>query len=98
LDLQTLYAPVQGNARAKKWEWVGRGVVGRVWGTFGIAWEMQMRKIPNKKRKKEKKTKKRIVSTDTVFPYKNSTHFKKTRLMRTKMKKKRLNTLHKQKD
>jgi hypothetical protein len=28
LDLQTLYAPVQGNARAKKWEWVGRGVGG----------------------------------------------------------------------
>jgi hypothetical protein len=25
--LQTLYASVQGNARAKKWEWVGRGVV-----------------------------------------------------------------------
>jgi hypothetical protein len=24
LDLQTLYAPVQGNARAKKGEWVGR--------------------------------------------------------------------------
>jgi hypothetical protein len=24
--LQTLYAPVQGNARAKKWEWVGRGL------------------------------------------------------------------------
>jgi hypothetical protein len=23
--LQTLYAPVQGNARAKKWEWVDRG-------------------------------------------------------------------------
>jgi hypothetical protein len=23
--LQTLYAPVQGNARAKKWELVGRG-------------------------------------------------------------------------
>jgi hypothetical protein len=21
-----LYAPVQGNARAKKWEWMGRGV------------------------------------------------------------------------
>jgi hypothetical protein len=38
---QTLYAPVQGNARAKKWEWVGRGVGGgRVWGTFGIALEM----------------------------------------------------------
>jgi hypothetical protein len=25
LDLQTLYAPVQGNVRAKKGEWVGRG-------------------------------------------------------------------------
>ena len=25
LVLQTLYAPVQGNARAMKWEWVGRG-------------------------------------------------------------------------
>jgi hypothetical protein len=24
LVVQTLYAPVQGNARAKKWEWVGR--------------------------------------------------------------------------
>jgi hypothetical protein len=34
---QTLYAPVQGNARAKKWEWVGRGVWG---GTFGIALEV----------------------------------------------------------
>jgi hypothetical protein len=26
LDIQTLYSPVQGNARAKKWEWVGREV------------------------------------------------------------------------
>ena len=26
LVLQTLYASVQGNARAKKWEWVARGV------------------------------------------------------------------------
>jgi hypothetical protein len=25
LVLQTLHALVQGNARAKKWEWVGRG-------------------------------------------------------------------------
>ena len=34
-------ASVQGNARAKKWEWVGRGVGGgRVWGAFGIALEM----------------------------------------------------------
>jgi hypothetical protein len=28
LDIQTLYAPVQGNTRAKKREWVGRGVGG----------------------------------------------------------------------
>jgi hypothetical protein len=27
LVLQTLYALVQGNARAKKWEWVGREMV-----------------------------------------------------------------------
>jgi hypothetical protein len=26
--MQTLYAPVQGNARAKKWEWMGREVEG----------------------------------------------------------------------
>jgi hypothetical protein len=26
LVVQTLYAPVQGNARAKKWEWAGRGI------------------------------------------------------------------------
>jgi hypothetical protein len=37
LDTQTVYAPVQGNARAKKWEWVGREVGERVWGTFEIA-------------------------------------------------------------
>jgi hypothetical protein len=53
--MQTLYAPVQGNARAKKWEWVGRGVGGKVWGTFGIALEMKMRKISNKKYLKGKK-------------------------------------------
>jgi hypothetical protein len=40
LDMQTLYAPVQGNVRAKKWEWVGRGVGGMVWGTFGTTLEM----------------------------------------------------------
>jgi hypothetical protein len=41
LVLQTLSASVQGNARAKKWEWVDRGVgAGRVWGTFGITLEM----------------------------------------------------------
>jgi hypothetical protein len=29
-----------GERQGKKWEWVGRGVGGRVWGTFGIALEM----------------------------------------------------------
>jgi hypothetical protein len=51
-----LYMPQYGgNARAKKWE-VGRGVGrGRVWGTFGIAFEMQMKKMPNLKKKLKKK-------------------------------------------
>jgi hypothetical protein len=40
LFIQTLYASVQWNARAKKWELVGRGVGERLWGTFGIALEM----------------------------------------------------------
>jgi hypothetical protein len=35
LDRQTLYAPVQGNARAKKWEWVGKGVGGGHGGLWG---------------------------------------------------------------
>ena len=34
LDLETLYAPVQGNARAKKGEWVGRGLGGEGMGDF----------------------------------------------------------------
>ena len=29
-----------GEHQAKKWEWVGRGLGGRVWGAFGIALEM----------------------------------------------------------
>jgi hypothetical protein len=40
LVLQTLYASVQGNSMAKKWEWVGRGVGRGIWGTFEIAFEM----------------------------------------------------------
>jgi hypothetical protein len=48
LVVQTLSASVQGKARAKKWEWVGRGMGARVWGTFEIALEMLMRKIHNK--------------------------------------------------
>ena len=34
IGLQTLYASVQGNARAKKSEWVGRGVGGEGMGDF----------------------------------------------------------------
>jgi hypothetical protein len=37
--LQTLPASVQGNARAKKWEWVGRGMevegMGDFWDSTG---------------------------------------------------------------
>jgi hypothetical protein len=40
LDTQTLYAPVQGNARAKKIGMGGEESGGRVWGTFEIALEM----------------------------------------------------------
>jgi hypothetical protein len=35
--MQTLYTSVQGNARAKKWEWVGRGVC--VWEGMGEFWD-----------------------------------------------------------
>jgi hypothetical protein len=52
--LQTLYAPVQGNARDKNWEWVGAGQVEGI-GNFGIAFEMYITKISNKKGKKKKK-------------------------------------------
>jgi hypothetical protein len=34
LDLQTLYDPVQGNARAKEWEWGGEGSGGEGMGDF----------------------------------------------------------------
>jgi hypothetical protein len=38
--MQTLYASVQGYTRAKKWEWVGRGVgvgegMGDIWDNIG---------------------------------------------------------------
>jgi hypothetical protein len=53
---QTLYAPVQENARAKKQEWVGRGAGQRKGiGNFGIAFEIYIKKIPNKKLKKKNK-------------------------------------------
>ena len=39
IGLQTLYAPAQGKARAKKWEWVCRGVgeegMGDFWDSIG---------------------------------------------------------------
>jgi hypothetical protein len=40
IGLANFIYPVQGNARAKKGEWVGRGLGGWVWGTFGIALKM----------------------------------------------------------
>jgi hypothetical protein len=40
LVLQTLYASVRGKARAKKWDWGGGELGRRIWGTFGIAFEM----------------------------------------------------------
>jgi hypothetical protein len=47
--LQTLYAPVQRNARAKNRSgWVGEQGEGRVQGTFRIAFEMYIKKISNK--------------------------------------------------
>jgi hypothetical protein len=46
LDTQTLYAPVQGDARAKKWEWVGRevggGGLGDFWDSIGNVIEENM--------------------------------------------------------
>jgi hypothetical protein len=51
---------LEADTRAKKWEWVGRGVGERVWGTFGIAFEMLMKKIPIKILKKYIVKKKRL--------------------------------------
>jgi hypothetical protein len=39
----------RGTPGPKKWEWVCREVGGRVWGTFGIALELELRKICNNK-------------------------------------------------
>ena len=35
--MQTVYASVQGNARAKRWEWESGGVGGGAWG--GDFWD-----------------------------------------------------------
>jgi hypothetical protein len=45
--MQTLYASVQWNARAKKWEWVGGGAGGGLWDSIGNVNEIntQFKKI-----------------------------------------------------
>jgi hypothetical protein len=69
----------RGTPGPKKWEWVGRGVGGRVWGTFGIALEMPLRKIRNKKKKKKKKNSlvykvnSRLARSETLFKNKQTT-------------------------
>jgi hypothetical protein len=40
IGLANFICPSTGKLRAKKWEWVGKGSGGRVWGTFGIALEI----------------------------------------------------------
>jgi hypothetical protein len=58
--VQTLYASVQGNARAKKWEWVGKRV-GDFWDSSGNVNEIntQLKKeiqpLIYKNKKKEKR-------------------------------------------
>jgi hypothetical protein len=44
----------RGTPGPKKWEWLGREVGGRIWGTFRIALEMEFGKICNKKYLKKK--------------------------------------------
>jgi hypothetical protein len=45
--VQTLYASVQGNARAKRWEWVGEEWVGEGVGDFCDSNVNVNEKIPN---------------------------------------------------
>jgi hypothetical protein len=64
LVLQTLYAPVQGNVRAKKWEWVGRGA-GQEEGIGNFRdsiWNVN--KISNKNIKKRKRN---SIVTNTTY-------------------------------
>ena len=49
IGLANFRCPSTGERQGQKGEWVGRGMGARVWGTFEIALEMLMRKIPNKK-------------------------------------------------
>jgi hypothetical protein len=52
--VQTLYASVQGNAKAKKWEWVGERV-GDFWDSIGNVKEIntQLKRKGNIKKKKK---------------------------------------------
>jgi hypothetical protein len=45
--VQTLYASIEGNARAKKWEWVGERV-GDFWDSIGNVSEINTQ-LKNKK-------------------------------------------------
>jgi hypothetical protein len=65
LDLQTLYAPVQGNTRAKKGQWVGRGLGGV---GMGDLWDsIENVNEENNLIKKNTKTKKNNCSTSLVI-------------------------------
>jgi hypothetical protein len=54
LDLKTLYAPVQGNARAKKGELMARGFGEGYGGLLGKHWKCKRGKYLIKKREKKK--------------------------------------------
>jgi hypothetical protein len=60
-----LYMPHYRVTPGPETEWVGRGVWGRVWGTFGIALEIYLRKICNKK----SYCKEAVPQLLRVFPY-----------------------------
>ena len=67
--MQTLYAPVHGNARAKKQEWVGKGAGwGEGIGNFWIAFAMYLKKISNQKIKNKKK---KMLGSRPSLPLKN---------------------------
>jgi hypothetical protein len=40
IGLANFICPSTWECQGQKWEWVGIGLGGRVWGTFGIALEM----------------------------------------------------------
>jgi hypothetical protein len=61
--VQTLYASVQGNARAKKWEWVGGEACGDFWDSTGNVKEINTQlKKRNTKRAVSPKSSENIFS------------------------------------